>query len=111
MTMLKYKGYAGVIDVDTEAGVIHGTVVGIRDVVTFEAESPKQIESEFRDSVDEYLAFCQEKGKEPDKPYSGRLVLRMPVEVHRKLDAVSRAQHSSINSLAVRLIEKELIDL
>ena len=108
MTTLKYKGYAGVIDVDPDAGVIHGTVIGTRDVITFEADSPKTITKAFRDSVDDYLDFCRDKGKSPDKPYSGKLVLRMPVEIHRKLDEVSRAQHASINSLAVTLIEKEL---
>jgi predicted HicB family RNase H-like nuclease len=111
MSMLKYKGYTGVIDVDPEAGVIHGTVIGMRDTITFEADTPKKIARAFRDSVDDYLEFCQDKGKEPDKPYSGRLVLRMPAEIHRKLDEVSRAQHSSINRLAVSLIEKELAEI
>jgi predicted HicB family RNase H-like nuclease len=108
MSTLKYKGYTGIIEVDPQAGVIHGTVVGTRDVITFEADSPKGIEQAFHDSVDDYLAFCREKGREPDKPYSGRLVLRMPEETHRKLDELSRARHSSINRLAVAFIEKEL---
>ena len=108
MATLTYKGYTGIIDVDPEAGVIHGTVIGMRDVVTFEAESAKDIINAFRDSVDDYRDFCREMGKSPDKPYSGKLVLRMLAEIHRKLDEVSRAQHASINSLAVALIEREL---
>ena len=107
MTLLKYKGYAGTVDVDPEARILHGTVLGIRDVVTFEAKTPRSIEKAFRDSVDDYLAFCEEEGKDPDRPYSGRLVLRMPGELHRKLDILARAHHTSINQLAVAMLEAE----
>ena len=111
MSMLKYKGYTGVIDVDPKAGVIHGVVVGTCDVITFEADTPKVIEKAFHDSIDDYLDFCKEHKRKPEKPYSGRLVLRMPSDIHRKLDELSQARHSSINSLAVDFIEKELTNM
>lgn len=110
MSTLKYKGYAGVLEVDPEAGVIHGTVQGTRDVITFEADSPKGIAQAFRDSVDDYLDFCRERGVEPEKPCSGRLVLRMPVALHRKLEQAARAHQTSINRLIVSVLERGRLD-
>ena len=66
--MMEYKGYMGKVEFDEDAGVLHGEVLGIRDVVTFQGESVQEIERAFRESVDDYLAFCTERGEEPDKP-------------------------------------------
>ena len=69
--MIEYKGYAGMAEYDEEAKIFHGQVINIRDVITFEGESLSDAEKAFRESVDDYLAWCREDGKEPDKPYSG----------------------------------------
>ena len=108
MSVLKYKNYVGMVEVDAEAGVLHGTVIGTRDVVTFEADTVRGIAKAFHDSVDDYLDFCRRKNRAPDRPYSGRMVLRMPTELHRKLDTLSRTRRSSINRLAVELLEREV---
>jgi predicted HicB family RNase H-like nuclease len=61
-----YKGYRGKIGIDVENGLLHGTVLGIRDVVTFEGKTVPELVKAFQDSVDEYLAFCAEAGREPE---------------------------------------------
>jgi predicted HicB family RNase H-like nuclease len=66
--MLSYKGYSGQCEVDFEAGIIFGRVSGIRDVVTFQGDNVAEAKQAFYDSVDDYLEFCQERGKEPDRP-------------------------------------------
>jgi len=65
MSKLKYKGYRGEVEFDAEAGILHGEVIGIRDVVTFQCTSADQTERAFRDSVDDYLAFCRERRERP----------------------------------------------
>lgn len=67
---MEYKGYIGKVEYDDEAGILHGEVIGIRDVVTFAGKSVSEIDRAFRDSVDDYLAFCRERGEMPDKPYA-----------------------------------------
>ena len=67
--MLEYKGYVGTVDADDGAFV--GQVSGLRDVVTFEGATFTEVEQAFRDSIDDYLAFCAERGEAPDRPYSG----------------------------------------
>ena len=103
--MLEYKGYSGRAEFDQEAGLLHGEVLGLRDVVTFEGRSVEEIEQAFRDSVDDYLEFCEERGEEPDKPFSGRLVLRMDPEVHRGAYVRARREGKSLNRWIVEGLE------
>jgi len=62
--MMKYKGYTGHVEYDDEAKIFHGEVLGIKDVVTFQGTTVDEIEQAFKDSVDDYLAFCAERGAE-----------------------------------------------
>lgn len=71
--MMAYKGYTASIEVDLEAEILFGRVLDIKDVVTFKAKNLYEAYKEFKTSVDEYLAFCEELGKEPDKSFSGKL--------------------------------------
>lgn len=66
--MMKYKGYAGQVEYDDEAKIFHGNVLGIKDVVTFQGTTVDEIEQAFKISVDDYLAFCKERGEAPDRP-------------------------------------------
>ena len=74
--MLNHKGYTGHVEFDDEAGIFHGEVLDLSDVVTFQGRTVEELERAFRESVEDYLAFCQERGEAPDKPFSGRLMLR-----------------------------------
>jgi len=66
---MEYKGYLAKVEYDDEAKLIHGEVLGIRDVVTFQAHRASQTEQAFHNSVDDYITFCMARGEEPDKPF------------------------------------------
>jgi predicted HicB family RNase H-like nuclease len=106
MKMLTYKGYSGSISVDIEGGILHGEVIGIRDVITYEAETVTGLIEAFHESLDDYLAFCVERGESPDKPYSGKLLVRVSPDVHRALVARAKDKGQSVNALAVRALKK-----
>ena len=95
--MLKYKGYSGHVEYDDEAKLFHGEVLDTRDVITFQGRSVDEIEQSFRDSIDDYLDFCRERGEEPDKPFSGKLVLRMSPELHHKVFIAAAKAGKSVN--------------
>jgi predicted HicB family RNase H-like nuclease len=76
-TMLKYKGYSGIIQFDDEAMIFHGEVLGLRDVITFRGSTPAEIKKEFEFSVDGYIDWCHELGQKPEKPFSGNIHLRL----------------------------------
>ena len=61
---MDYKGYIGKVEIDEEAGILHGEVINIRDVITFEGLTVEDIQKAFRESVDDYLAFCAQRGDE-----------------------------------------------
>ena len=102
--MMKYKGYVGKTEVDEENNIIHGEVLGIRDVITFQANSIGGLRKAFQDSVDDYLAFCKERGEEPNKPFSGRLLLRIDADLHRQADMAATATGKSLNTLVAESV-------
>ena len=65
---MTYEGYTGSVEVDTEAEILFGRVVDLRDVITFQGETVAEARKAFQDSVDDYLAFCAERGEAPEKP-------------------------------------------
>lgn len=99
--MMEYKGYIGKVEFDADAKLFHGEVVGIRDVVTFQGQSVKQLEKAFRDSVNDYLDFCAARHETPERSYSGQFVVRVEPELHRRLSVAAAAEGKSLNSWIV----------
>ena len=97
--MMEYKGYSGIVKFDDEAEIFHGDVLLTKGAVTFQGKTVEELKQSFRESVDEYLSFCAESGIEPEKPFSGKLVLRMKPELHRTLAIVARQENKSLNAL------------
>jgi predicted HicB family RNase H-like nuclease len=99
---MTYKGYIGVARFDDEANVIRGQVVNTRDTITFQGKSVDEAKAAFRDSVDDYLEFCESSGEAPEKPFSGRILLRVGPELHRDLMAIAWSENVSVNRLVCR---------
>jgi len=95
--MLEYRGYRGHAEFDDEVGVFHGEVLDTRDVITFQGTSVEELEVAFRESLDDYLDFCRERNEEPDRPFSGRLMLRLPPRLHRRIHVEAKRAGQSIN--------------
>jgi predicted HicB family RNase H-like nuclease len=96
--MMDHKGYIGKVDFDDEAGIFHGEVINTRDVITFQGKSVAELKKAFHDSVNDYLAFCAERGEEPDKPFSGQFVTRIPPDLHRKVNVAASLSGKSLNA-------------
>ena len=95
---MTYKGYMGFVEFDDEANIFHGEVVNIRDVVTFQGASVKELQKAFRDSVDDYLDLCAKRGEEPDKPFSGKFVVRLKPEDHRQISIAAKKEGKSLSA-------------
>ncbi len=102
--MMNYKGYNGTVKFDEEAEIFHGEVLGLRDVVTFQGVSVEELKTSLEDSVDDYLEFCEERGERPDKPFSGKFLVRIEPSLHRRLYELSAEEGESLNGwIASRL--------
>ena len=105
---MNYKGYNGKVEYDDEAGVFYGEVIGLRDVVTFKGASVKELKKSFKESIDDYLAFCKRMDKTPDVPASGRLILRVPPEIHSRAAVIAKSEGKSLNSWVVETVKEKL---
>jgi len=98
---MKYKNYIATIEFDDKANIFHGEISNIRDVITFEGSSVKELQKAFENSVDDYLDFCEERDEEPEKPFSGRLILRLSPKQHRQIFFSAKQAGKSLNAWMV----------
>jgi predicted HicB family RNase H-like nuclease len=105
--MMTYKGYRARVDLDEEAGVFHGEVIDTRDVITFQGSSAKELKRAFKDSVDDYLDFCAARGEDPEKPFSGKFLVRLPPEVHREIMTEARRQGKNLNAYVLEKLHSK----
>lgn len=105
--MISYKGYAGHIEFDDEADLFHGEIIGIRDVITFQGKSVDEIRQAMKDSIEDYLEMCQKHGKKPEKPFSGRLLLRLDTELHRRVACAADREGKSLNKWIVDALKEK----
>lgn len=105
LTIGPYKGYHGKAEFDAETSAFHGVVTDTRDVITFVGDSPKDLEIAFRESIEDYLAFCKECGTAPEKPFSGNFMVRTTPKLHRHLSNRAAQHGVSLNQFVVQLLD------
>ena len=96
--MMEFKGYTAKVEFDDAAGIFHGEVLNLRDVITFQGETVQGLKQAFRDSVDDYLEFCTERGESPEKPYSGKFIVRVEPELHKLMAVLAQLSKKSLNA-------------
>ena len=104
--MFEYKNYLGHVTFDDEAEIFHGDVINTRDVITFQGKSVAELKKAFKDSVNDYLEFCQERGESPERPFSGTFNLRLDPELHRQAYVAAKKEHMSLNTWVKKAIEE-----
>ena len=105
--MMEYKGYHAHIRYSDEDHLFVGEVVGLNDELGFHGTSVEELERMFHQSVDNYLAMCEEMGKEPEKEYKGVFNVRSPPELHRQAVLSAKEQQVSLNEFVTTAIREE----
>ena len=100
MNTMMHRGYAAKVEYSEEDGCFVGHIVGIRSIVGFDGASVTQLRRAFHQAVDHYIAVCEERGLAPEKPYSGRVMLRLSPELHARASAVAQVKGMSFNQWA-----------
>lgn len=103
---MKYKGYIGKVTYDECAKLFHGEVIGLKDVITFQGESVKELEQALKDSINDYLAFCHKQGAKPEKAFSGNIHVRMNPTLHAHLARQAAEKDISLNDLIMQKLSK-----
>ena len=94
---LHYRDYRGSVAFSSEDRILHGRLLGIRDMVTFEGQDVDSLEHNFQAAVDEYLGFCAAEGVPPNTPYEGTLKVRVGSELHRQAKLYAEEHHTKLN--------------
>lgn len=109
MGMLKYKGYTGSVEYSDEDKCLFGKIQGLHGtLISYEGTTIEEITKDFHGAVDDYLESCKERGVEPAKPYSGKLVLRMSSELHSQVAAAAFAVGTTINDFINQAVSNEI---
>lgn len=106
MNAMKFDKYIASIEFDQDAGIFHGEVINLNDVVTFQGRSVSELEQAFKDSVEDYLEACREFGKEPEKPFTGNFLVRLRPEVHRAAALAAKIEGKSLNKWVSEKLEQ-----
>lgn len=106
MNMMTYQGYAARIEYSEDDGCFVGHIAGIRDVIGFHGESVAELRRAFTEAVDDYLETCERLGRTPQKPYSGKVMLRIEPALHARAAALAEAQGKSLNAWTQEQIQK-----
>ena len=110
MSILTYKGYQSSFEYDPDADIFHGEVLHLNDVITFQGRSIDELKAALAESVEVYLEYCREKGRAPEKPYSGTFNVRLTPEIHQRI--AMRAAHDglSLNKWVAKALETAVAD-
>lgn len=109
MDYLEYKGYKGSVEYSKEDNCLFGKVQGMsKALILYEGQTLEELRKDFEDGIDSYIEGCRADGIEPAKPYSGKLNLRMPSELHSRVAAFVSASGTTINEFINKAIKNEL---
>lgn len=108
MKPLQYNGYLGSVDYSLEDKCLHGKILHINDLVTFEAETVPELEQEFKSAVDDYLETCEKLGRCPDKPFKGTFNVRMSPDQHREAANAAALEETTLNDFVSQAVAQRL---
>lgn len=106
MTTMTHDGYLATIELDEDAGLFHGEVINTRDVLTFQGRTLDELKAAFADTVADYIEWCRERGKEPERPYSGNFTVRISPELHRRIASAAARNGKSVNAFITEALER-----
>jgi len=106
MNAMAYKGYVARVEYDARNEIFVGRVLGIEDRITFHGATVGTLRRDFRAAIDHYLADCAARGRAPQKPYSGKILLRVAPEVHARVAMNAEAQGKSLNQWAAEILAR-----
>ena len=103
---MTYKGYAARIEYDAQDHIFFGRLAGIRDIITFHGRTVDELEAAFKEAVNDYLETCAKLGEEPNKPYSGKLTLRIPPSIHAAIATAAETSGKSLNKWVTEILDQ-----
>lgn len=108
MKALTHKGYHGSSECSVEDGCLFGRLMFVNDLVTYEAQTVKELEAAFKEAVEDYLATCKACGKQPEKPFRGSFNVRVNPTRHRRIAVAAAQEGVSLNEWITEAVDERL---
>jgi predicted HicB family RNase H-like nuclease len=108
MKHLEYKGYAGSIEYSKEDDLLYGKVLGIKALISYEGETGKELENDFKQAIDLYLSDCKKENVNPEKPFKGSFNIRISAELHKKAALLAIEEKMSLNNFVADSIKEKI---
>jgi predicted HicB family RNase H-like nuclease len=102
---MNYKGFTAKIEFSADDKVFVGRLVGIDDIVMFEAETVEELNRAFEEAVDFHIEVCEKHGKKARKSYSGKVLFRLPDKLHAEIAEAATRRGKSINEWGREVFE------
>lgn len=109
MKYLNYKGYSGTIEYSEEDGLLFGKVLGIKGLISYEGETGKELEADFKAAIDDYLAHCKAENRKPEKPFKGSFNVRISSDLHQKAALLAMEAKVSLNAFVAESIRSRVM--
>ena len=109
MKNLEYKGYTGSIEYSKEDDLLYGKVFGVKGLISYEGNTGKELEGDFKEAIDTYLADCKNEGIKPEKPFKGSFNVRVSPVLHQKAALLAMKHKTSLNSFVAESIRERVI--
>jgi len=106
MSSMTYRGYTARIEFDERDNIFVGRVLGVRAIIGFHGETVAELRADFEAAIDFMIKDCKAKGTEPEKPASGKMMLRVPPEVHGSALIAAQAAGKSLNQWAAEVLKE-----
>ena len=106
LNSIRYRNYTARIDYDAHDRIFVGRVLGMSAQLIFHGASVEELHADFEFAVDHYLSECEKEGRSPEKPASGKLLLRLPSEVHAAASVAASSAGKSLNQWVVDTVSK-----
>ncbi len=105
---MQYKGYEGSVEYSAEDRLLHGKLLGIRDMIIYDGVDIPTLETNFKGAVDEYLDFCRVEGRTPNKPFKGSFNVRIPQTLHQRAARFAEEHDRKLNAVIVDALQEYL---
>jgi predicted HicB family RNase H-like nuclease len=103
---MSHEGYIAAMELDEDGGFFHGEVVNTRDVLTFRGRTLEELKSAFADTIADYVEWCRERGKAPERPYSGNFTVRISPDLHRRVASEAAKRGKSVNAFVADALDR-----
>ena len=108
MNTMSYRGYTARIEFDERDNIFVGRVLGLRSIISFHGQTVEELRVQFATAMDDYVSDCQEQGISPEKPASGKLLLRVTPEIHSQALIKAQSTGKSLNQWATEALERAM---